>query len=162
MDSQAAIKSGFSLILASRLNWLKRLIADCKLIRLMLDTDVISETKLSSCEGLTVVRISREEARVLSLMGTKSHFMNCSLDSNRNKITRPNEKTSDFLSLFSKHSGLAKTGVPPLESDPAIPKSVKTISIWVKSVGPFWNFTKKFWGLISLWVWFLRSSVSRL
>ena len=100
--------------------------------------------------------------RVWSLMGTKSHSINCSLDSNRNKMTLPNEKTSDFLSFFSKHSGLAKTGVPPLESDPAIPKSVKTISICVKSVGQFRNFTKKFWGLISLWVWFLLSSVSRL
>ena len=95
-------------------------------------------------------------------IGTNSHFKNCCFDSNKNKITRPNENISDFFSFFSKHSGLAKTGVPPFESDSAIPKSVKTISIWVKSFGPFLNLTKKFWGLISLCVWSWRSSVSRL
>ena len=95
-------------------------------------------------------------------IGIKSHFKNCCFDSNTNNITLPNEKISDFFSFFSKHSGLAKTGVPPCDSGPAIPKSVKAISIFVKSFGPLLNFTKKFWGLISLCVWSWRSSVSRL
>ena len=85
-------------------------------------------------------------------IGTKSHFKNCSFDTDKNNITLPNEKISDFLAFFSKHSGLAKTGVPPCDSGPAIPKSVKAISIFVKSFGPFLNLTKKFWGLISLCV----------
>ena len=95
-------------------------------------------------------------------IGTKSHFKNCCFDTNKNKMTRPKENTSDFFCFFSKHSGLAKTGVPPCDSGPAIPKSVNAISILVKSFDPFLNFTKKFCGLISLCVWSWKSSVSRL
>ena len=95
-------------------------------------------------------------------IGTNSHFKNCCFDSNKNNMTRPKENISDFFSFFSKHSGLAKTGVPPCDSGPAIPKSVKAISIFVKSLGPLLNFTKKVWGLISLCVWLWKSNVSRL
>ena len=111
---------------------------------------------------VTNVIISLREGAFEFKIGIKSHFINCCFDTNKNNMTRPKEKISDFFSFFSKHSGLENTGVPPLDSDPAIPKSVKAISIWVKSFGPFLNFTKKFWGFISLCVWLWRLRVSRL
>ena len=140
--------------------WLKISLADCKLIRSV--SDIILETKLRRRFGREQARICNRFALVEFLIGTKSHFTNWFFVRRRNKMTRPNEKMSDFFSFFSKHSGLANIGVPPFESESAIPKSVKTISICAKSVGPFLNLIKKFCGFISLCVWLWKSKVSRL
>ena len=143
------------------LNWSNIIRAACKLIRSV--SDVIFETNgRAQLNSVLKVSIWIDDNRELSLTGTKSHLTNRFLASNRNRMTLPNEKISDFFPFFSKHSGLANIGVPPFESGSANPKSVKTISIWVSSARPFLNFTKKFCGLISLWVWLWRSSVSRL
>ena len=159
IDWIAEIRLGLSWILQFLLRRSKRNLADGKLILFV--SEVICEIRLRDWSGLAKGRILSEEAG-MSLIGTNSHLVNWFFVSSRNKMTRPNEKISDFFSFFSKHSGLAKTGVPPFESESAIPKSVKTISIWVKSFGPFLNLTKKFCGFISLWVWSCRSNVSRL
>ena len=158
--SIAFIKAGVKEIFECLLSSSNIIRAACKLMRSV--TDVILETKGRHWWGSFNVSIGIDRNRVWFFRGTYSHLTNWFLDNNRNKMTLPNEKTSDFFSFFSKHSGLANIGVPPFESGPANPKSVNTISIWVKSVGPFLNFTKKFCGLMSLWVWLWRSSVSRL
>ena len=142
----AVIKLELSWSLEFFLRRSKRILADCKLI---LDvSEVICETRL----GVSTTKLRSEKRFLRSLIGINNHSTNCFLVSSRNKITRPNEKISEFLSFCSKHSGLAKIGVPPLESELAIPKSVKTISICSKSVEQFLNLTKKFCGFMSLCV----------
>ena len=75
------------------------------------------------------------------VIGTNKIFKNDSFFKSINKNKRPREKISEAAVLTSKHSGLAKIGVPPLVW-PTKPKSVKTISIRVKSFGPFKYLTK--------------------
>ena len=160
IDWIAEIRLGLSWMLELFLSRSKRNLADGKLILSV--SAVICEIRLSDWSGLAKVRILSDKAPTWSLIGTNSHFVKWFFFSSRNKITRPKENISDFFSFFSKHSGLAKIGVPPFESELAIPKSVKTISIWVKSSGPFWNLTKKFCGFMSLCVRSWLSNVSRL
>ena len=160
IDWIAEIRLGLSWILELFLSRSKRNLADGKLILFV--SEVICDIRLSDRSGLAKESFWRDKAPTWSLIGTNSHFVKWFLVSSRNKITRPNENISDFFSFFSKHSGLAKIGVPPFESESAIPKSVKTISICLKSSKPFLNLTKKFCGFMSLCVWSWLLNVSRL
>ena len=151
IDWIAETRVGLSWILEVLLSRSKSILADCKVIRFV--SEVICKIRFRDWSRLAKVRIRSDKDLILSLIGTNSHFTNWCFGNRRNRITRPNENMSDFFCFFSKHSGLAKIGVPPFESESAIPKSVNTISIWVKSSGPFLNLTKKFCGFTSLWVW---------